>query len=229
MTRRERRDRQKGRRALDYRAMMSLDGNVLRVRPYASHAAVSSGTTATREEGASGSVTLYDVSCLSPLPTSATESLTDITIRMDLTQPSYPGTAPSVMVVSHAKPFCTHVQPGSGFICLGSLWEELKGKELAAELAIRLFRAFNFQDPPAREFGFQPDAYFFYTDVLKEQPFRPGLELPAVPDAVFHVPGANAPRPRASIVVAPGMGSACGARVTGPRRCRIVSRLRAAQ
>ena len=90
MSRKGRRDKQRGRRALDYRAMMSLDGDVLNVKPYAGYLDASAGQVATPEQGAAGEVTLYDVTCTAALPVSTTEAATGITTRFDASGGAYP-------------------------------------------------------------------------------------------------------------------------------------------
>lgn len=212
MSRKGRRDKQRGRRALDYRAMMSLDGEVLQVRPYAGYAAITAGQVATPEQGAAGEVTLYDVACTAALPVSATEAATGITTRYDVSGSEYPVLPPSAMVVSPKKPLTTHVHRESGVVCIGPLWQELKGKELLAELVLRVVRAYNYQDPATDELGFQPAA-LFYRRTLRGRPFNPDLVLPAVPDDVFQIVGAAESRPRVAVVV----GEAT------PRRDRRVS------
>jgi hypothetical protein len=223
MRRRSKRERQTARRALDYRAMMSLDGEVLRVVPFVNAAAATVGTVASPEQGHGGLVTVYDVVCEFPLPVSISEALCGITTRLDISGDQYPRSAPIAFVVSPEKPFSTHVEPGGGAICIGDLWDELKGKELLAELVLRIVRAYNFQCPPANEYGYQRGAHFYFKNFLHERPFNPDLELPAVPEDVFQLP--TAPRPRVLIVAAPRpWPSETRVRVTGsePRRLVVV-------
>jgi len=224
VSRKSRRDKQCGRRSLDHRAMMSLDGDVLKVKAYTDHASADAGRVATPEQGAAGEVTLYDVTCTAPLPLSAREAARGITTRFDVSGSGYPLTAPLAVVTSPRKPFTTHVQQGSGIVCLGSLWGELKGKELLAELVLRVMRAFNYQDPATNELGFQPDA-FHYRQRLG-RPFNAGLVLPAVPDEVFQVEGAaSEQRPRVAVVATSASATRIPPRlaVGRPTRVAIVS------
>ena len=200
MSSKNKRERQRGRRALDYRAMMSLDGDVLTIRPYVDRGAAKAGRVATAEDGANGLVTVYDVTCMVPLPVSPNEARSGITTRFDVSGSEYPRTPPTVFVVNQTKPFSTHVHPESGIVCIGELWEELKGKELAAEFALRVIRAYNFQDPPANELGFQPGALFYFENVLNRGPFDPNLRLPAVPDNILEIPD-TAPQRRHVVIV----------------------------
>lgn len=203
MSRKDRRDRQRARRALDYRAMMSLKGDVLDVRAYASNAALAAGTVASPQEGADGLVVLYDLICLAPLPASSTQAVPNITTRFDISGSDYPVTPPMAIVVSQHKPFCTHVQPLTGFVCIGSLWGELKGKELLAEFGLRLVAAYNFQDPPTDELGFQPGALLYHRVGLEGRAFNPELQLPAIPESVFAIPKAATPRAKVVVVSTP--------------------------
>ncbi|HET9929574.1 MAG TPA: hypothetical protein VFQ35_02755, partial [Polyangiaceae bacterium] len=164
------------------------------------------------------------VTCLAELPTSMTGSARGVTTRFDISSSEYPLASPTAMVVSSAKPFCTHVSPDSGGVCLGGLWRTLQGKELLAELVLRVFQAFNHQDPNTSEPGYQPHARAL-RERLNGRPFNPKFVLPAVPDDVFHDDGPRVVRARVTIVGMPARAS--GSRVQLPSsvrpRIRIVS------
>ncbi|HET9958567.1 MAG TPA: hypothetical protein VFQ61_28930, partial [Polyangiaceae bacterium] len=63
MSRKTKREKQRARRALDYRATMSLHGDALQVAPYVDQAAAIEKRVATPTQGANGEVTVYDVTC----------------------------------------------------------------------------------------------------------------------------------------------------------------------
>ncbi len=187
------RERLRGRRSLDYRAMTSIDGQILHVRPYCGVEDAQKGKTATAEEGADGLVTLYDVICTCDLPTSPTTMATGITTRFDNSVDGYPVSSPVAHVISPEKPYSTHVSPVSGVVCLGDLWRENKGCESLAELVLRVHYAYNFQDPKVGLEGYQTNAEVFREQELRDHPFNPDIVWPVVSLDAFLVPQNSGP------------------------------------
>lgn len=222
MSRKGKRAQQRARRALDYRAMLSLDGEGLEVTPYVDAQAAAAGTVATAEDGANGLISVYDVACLAALPVSATETATGITTRFNIASGQYPAQPPTATVVSTKRPFNTHVEPRSGHVCIGDHWREVGGKELLAEFTLRMIRAFNFEDPPTNEYGYQPDALLYYRTVLRGKPFNPDLKLPAIPDSVFELAAPREARPRVVIVHGGGTPQPAAVRVPDGQAARCV-------
>lgn len=195
MSRRSKKDKQRGRRSLDYRAMMSLDGPVLQIQAFRTGVDAAQGIIATAEDGAAGAVTVYDVTCTAELPVGPDGTAAGITTRFDNSGLNYPSDPPVASVTSAQKPFSTHVHPLSGALCLGQLWGELQGKENLAELVLRVCAAYNFEDPIATERGFQPEAEIYRQDVLHGRPFNPNITWPVIPSDVFRVATNNGARP----------------------------------
>ncbi len=198
---RKKRIRQKGRRALDYRGMMSLHGDVLQVRPYASVETAEQGILATRDDGEAGRATVYDVTCAFELPTSPTQTATGIITRFMTSDEQYPVSPPVAVVISAQKPLCVHVA-ANGMLCSGQLWQECRGNETLPEFTLRVMRAYNFEGEANDEPGYQPAAQAFGREHLRGRPFNPNLVLPVIPDSVYRAPEpAQSPtRPRLVIV-----------------------------
>lgn len=202
--------------------MMSLRGSVLQVRAYRTTDDAERDIAATPKDGADGIVTVYDVTCLAKLPTSTGTAAAGVSIRLDNSDAEYPRKPPAAFVVSGAKPLCTHVHPEAGAICLGDHWRELNGKENLAELTLRLFAAFNFEDAPATEPGYQPQAELYRTDVLGGRPFNPSIQWPVIPSDIYRVAGSNESRPKVLLIAgATPAPVSHGLRVITPANARV--------
>jgi hypothetical protein len=220
---RRKRVRQKGRRALDYKGMLSLHGEVLRVRAYTSLEAADQGIQATREDGEAGRVMVFDVEFVSELPVSPTETATGLTTRFITSDEQYPVSPPVAVVISRHKPLCVHVA-ANGLLCSGQLWQECAGNEILPEFVLRVMRAYNFEGEANDEQGHQPAAQWFGREHLQGRPFNPNLVLPVVPESVFRTgePVNAAARPRLVIVSAGSAVAQAPVHNIAERRPRLV-------
>lgn len=223
MSRPSKRARQRARRALDYHGMTALHGQVLHVRAYRNAEDAARSIEATPKDGADGLVTVYDITCSAKLPTSPVATASGITVRFDTSDGEDPRVPPTAFVISPERPFSTHVHRDSGTCCLGSHWLEMGGKESLGELTLRLFGAFNFEDPLAAEPGYHPEAETYRIEVLGGRPFDPSIRWPVIPTDIYCAEQRTDARPRVAIVGGRAPETAnTGARIVTAASRRVV-------
>ncbi len=98
---------------------------------------------------------------------------------------NYPYTPPAATFVSRPLPWCGHVSPGSGSVCLGAGWARARGQITLAHLVVHVLRLANF-DEPATDDGNDVQALRHGRDVLHGRPLNPELVYPALPADIIH-------------------------------------------
>jgi hypothetical protein len=198
--------------ALDARVVARLRSPHLgAIRGFVSPTQLERRAPATEAELAGGRATYWTVEYRFPMLAGPGRTLPSATAVFNLLAGgSYPDTPPTVTFVSRPFPWCGHVMPSNGSVCLGEEWCRAQGQILLAHLVVHVMRLANFHEPPADD-GNNEEALRYGRDVLKGRPLHPDLTYPALPADLIHGVGDDdeAPEPFASAflprgVVAPG-------------------------
>ena len=177
---------QRTRRAFDYEIVRRLASPHLSVRAFASDSGARTERELTPAEGAAGRATLYLVEYRFEMLTGLSERASRSVARFDLEAgDSYPHSKPLVTFVSRPVPWCGHVHPVNGVVCLGPGWEQSQGRMLLAQLIVHVMRLLNFDEPPPRD-GYNAEALAYFRDVLHGRPLHPALVYPRLPTELTH-------------------------------------------
>jgi len=98
---------------------------------------------------------------------------------------NYPYSSPSASFTSRPAPWCGHVHPVSGTICLGAHWRRANGQITLAHLVLHVMRLVNFDEPPTTD-GFNAQALRYGVEVLHGGPLNPDLLYPTLPVDILH-------------------------------------------
>jgi hypothetical protein len=175
-----------GRLVLDYEGVAALSSPALGpVRMYDSVASAERAQALARKACLDGRATIYDVTYTFPIPTSRTATAGSVTARFYLLEGGrYPLSSPVVQCVSKARPFSHHVHPTTGVVCLGSMWEEARGRMLLAQLVVHVMRIFNHDEPTKTPHnGYSADAAAWWKS-RDCAPIHADLPYPVLPSAV---------------------------------------------
>ncbi len=179
----------RARLALDYRTMRSLRGAALgRVEAFASPLDLASGREATEAQGLAGFATAYRIEFRFPMRRSAHEALHRARVVVSVTSRDYPYAEPFVAFERDAIPFCPHVRPVTGHVCLGEAWRVAEGNWLLANLVIHVMKLVNFDEPCTLD-SFSQEAFDYARRVLAGRPLNPDLDYPVMDERVTHSGG----------------------------------------
>lgn len=173
--------------ALDARVIARLRSPHLgAIRGYASPSHLDRREAATATELAGGGAIFWTVEYRSPMLAGPDRPLSGATAVFNLLAGGgYPDTPPSVTFVTRPFPWCGHVLPVNGSICLGDGWARARGQITLAHLVIHVMRLVNFHEP-ATDDGNNVEALRYGRSVLSGQPLRPDLVYPALPADILH-------------------------------------------
>lgn len=176
----------RSRLALDYRTMRSLRGAALgRIEAFASPLDLASGREATEAQGLAGLVTTYRVEFGFPMRRTAREALPRARVVLSVSSRDYPCVEPAVAFERDAIPFCPHVRPVTGHVCLGEAWRLAEGNWLLANLVIHVMKLVNFDEPCTLD-GFSQEALDYARGTLAGRPLNPDLDYPVMDERETH-------------------------------------------
>lgn len=158
------------------------------IRTYESAEALAARRTIAPEAASAGKATLYLVDFTFPMLAANGGTLSKATARFDLLAGgNYPFSAPVVQFLA-PYPWCLHVQPASGTVCLGNGWEESRGRMLLGQLIVHVMRLANFDEPDRglTHDAYDPRALRYWRETLKTGPLNPNLIYPALPSEITH-------------------------------------------
>lgn len=178
----------------EYRRRVAFDASVMRrlssphlgaIRAYVSAQDLQRGRVATTAEERDGLALVWTVEFRFPMLASRERRLDRALARFDLTAPGdmYPFLPPTV-VFDGAAPFCPHVSPFTGVVCLGRGWERADGRMLLPQLVQHVMHLANF-DEPMPEDGNNGEALSHWQNVLHCRALNPDLEYPQLPVDIF--------------------------------------------
>lgn len=192
--------------ALDARVVSRLRSPHLgAIRGFVSPTQLERRAPATEAELAGGRATYWTVEYRFPMLAGPGRALQSATAIFNLLAGgNYPSTQPAVTFVSRPFPWCGHVRPSNGVVCLGEGWGRAQGQILLAHLVVHVMRLVNFDEPPAAD-GNNEEALLYGRDVLHGGPLHPDLSYPALPADILHgVSDNDAPAPAASAFIPRG-------------------------
>lgn len=173
--------------AFDAKVAGGLHSQYLSVRGYTSLENVRAGKVSSPTDAEAGRVVLYEATYAFPMLADEGRSLERAVARFDLLAGgSYPLSAPSVQIVSQPLPWSPHIHRQTGSFCIGSGWNQARGKMLLAQLMVHLMRILNFDEPRHSDAGYCQPAYGYWASTLKYGPLHPELVYPVLPAAITH-------------------------------------------
>jgi hypothetical protein len=84
-----------------------------------------------------------------------------------------------------AIPFCPHVRPVTGHVCLGEAWQLAEGNWLLANLVIHVMKLVNFDEPCTLD-SFSQEAFDYALGALAGRPLNPDLDYPVMDERETH-------------------------------------------
>lgn len=182
-------DRLRKRLGFDWRVVTQLEAPSLgTVRAFADAAALRSGRVVTPEEGERGSATIFVIEYLIPTLVGPGVFTPQTTVRFDLMTGNYPFTSPTATVLSRPLPWTPHVQPQTGMVCMGQVWQRSGGRMLFPQLVVHVAHMLNFDEPdrgPAYV-GWNAEAINYWRKTLRGRPLHPDLQYPVLPLELTH-------------------------------------------
>lgn len=98
---------------------------------------------------------------------------------------NYPYSSPVAVVATDPTPWGPHVG-STGYICLGSAWDEARGRMLLAHLVIHVARILNFDGPDTGGGHMNPAAASWWRTHHEGRPLNPDLAYPILPLDLTH-------------------------------------------
>lgn len=160
-------ERFRSRLAFDYRLVDSLLPHpALQVTAYARKPSARDHPLS-REEGLAGRAMVYDVAFLFPVLVDSRTTTRAAKARFVLdAKGQYPFSEPSVQFLGET-PWCPHVAPDNGIVCIGDAWKRARGKRLFAQLVLQIADIINLNEPDAgREYELNNDALAYWRTVM---------------------------------------------------------------
>lgn len=205
----------------EYRSRLAFDASLMRrlssphlgaIRAYASAQDLQRGRLATDAEERDGHALVWTVEYRFRMLAARERPLERAVARFDLAAAGdmYPYQPPNV-VFEGAAPYCPHVSPATGVVCIGRGWQQADGRMLLPQLVQHVMRLVNFDEPMPKD-GNNGDALAYWQSVLRGRPLDPALEYPQLPVDIFM----SAPPPPAegARLVARAAATAAGATAT---------------
>ena len=173
--------------ALDARVIARLRSPHLgAIRGSTSPAHLDRREAATAAELAEGKAVFWTVEYRFPMLSGPGKALPAATAAFNLLAGGrYPGSPPAVSFVTRPLPWCGHVNPSTGSVCLGEGWERARGQITLAHLVVHVMRLANFHEP-ATDDGNNVEALRYGRSVLGGGPLHPDLVYPALPADILH-------------------------------------------
>lgn len=179
----------------DLRTRLALDAKVIArlrsphlgaIKGFVSPAQLERREAASDAELAGGRAIFWTVEYRFPMLAGPGRPLRNATAVFDLLAGgNYPTTPPAATFVTRPFPWCGHVNPMSGSVCLGDGWARARGQITLAHLFVHVLRLANF-DEPATDDGNDGQALRYGRDVLRGRPLNPDLVYPALPADIIH-------------------------------------------
>lgn len=179
----------------ELRTRLALDAEVVArlrsphlgaIRGYASAARFERREVATAAELVGGRALFWTVEYRFPMLAGPGRSLASATAAFNLLAGgNYPFTAPTVAFVSRPFPWCGHVNPSTGSVCVGEGWARARGQITLAHLVVHVLRLANFDEPPTDD-GNDLAALRYGREMLGGRPLNPDLVYPALPADLLH-------------------------------------------
>ncbi len=178
---------QRDRRGWDYEIVRKLASPHLgSVRAFAGDSGQGTRREVTEAEGLAGRATQYVVEYHFETLAGPNDWLSRSVAQFDLEAGgSYPHTKPAVTFVSRPIPWCPHVKPVTGVVCLGEGWVQAQGQMLLAQLIVHVMRLLNYDEPSPKD-GYNAPALVYFRDVLHGRPLHPELVYPRLPSELTH-------------------------------------------
>lgn len=179
----------RSRLAADYNIVMGMCASTLgEVRAYENAEALARKRGVTDTAAKSGKATLYLVDFTFPMLAAEGSRLSKATARFDLlASGNYPYSDPFVRFLP-SYPWCLHVQPRTGTVCLGKGWQESRGRMLLGQLIVHVMRLANFDEPdrgPLHD-AYDGRALQYWRETLGTGPLNRDLVYPALPTDITH-------------------------------------------
>lgn len=180
----------RSRLAFDWKVMRGLASTAIGlIRGFVTADDARRGKDATAADGDAGRITNYTVEYRFPLLVGPGPTTPSATCRVDLLAGgNYPFSTPAASFVSRPLPWCEHVHPLTGMVCLGEGWARTRGRMLAAQLVVHVMRLVNYDEPdrgPAYD-RWNPEAMQYWRSVLRGRPLHANLHYPTLPVEITH-------------------------------------------
>lgn len=174
----------RSRRKLDGATLLALPTGIVTCRGAVSGIAASHGDFLNEHRVRAGDAAAWVATYRFPMLTSEQRPLSEARVLFDLADPGYPFARPSVSVISRPLPWCAHIHPVSGVVCIGEAWVEAEGQWLATQLVVHVARLLNFDEPNHSTIDGYDTSAFAYWAARAYRPLNPGLGYPALPEAI---------------------------------------------
>lgn len=172
---------QRSRRALDYTSVRAICGEFIAMSAFRS---IEDRTPITVDEGKSGHARVFLIEYRFPTLEPGGRLRSGACIRFDLTHPEYPFRPPNVQAAGPFIPWLPHIHDASGMVCIGSSWQDRRGKYTLADLVLHTARLLNADEPGGPRDAYDAETVEFLDQNYGGGPINRGLVLPAVPPEI---------------------------------------------